>query len=147
MCIRDRPEVIYAKPCNKYVAEFIGSPAMNLFSGQLSGPVFSSEGLTADVTGYEFAAPNRADTGAWLGIRPEHILTGEAANGATFTATAEIDIVEPMGSDTLVWVKFAGQSVRVRTEGQSGLKSGDTLTIGFDAERLHLFDHTTEIRL
>jgi multiple sugar transport system ATP-binding protein len=53
----------------------------------------------------------------------------------------------PMGSDTLVWVDFAGQSVRVRTEGQSGLKSGETLTIGFDASRLHLFDMTTETRL
>jgi multiple sugar transport system ATP-binding protein len=52
-----------------------------------------------------------------------------------------------MGSDTLVWVNFAGQSVRVRTEGQSGLKSGDTLSIGFDAARLHLFDVATEIRL
>jgi len=35
----------------------------------------------------------------------------------------------------------------VRTEGQSGLKSGETLTIGFDASRLHLFDMTTETRL
>jgi multiple sugar transport system ATP-binding protein len=143
----DTPEVIYAQPCNKYVAEFIGSPAMNLFAGQLSGSVFSTDGLTVDVTGYAFSHTPRADASAWLGIRPEHILTGDAARGATFTATAEIDIVEPMGSDTLVWVNLAGQSVRVRTEGQSGLRSGDTLTIGFDAARLHLFDHSTEIRL
>ena len=143
----DTPEVIYAKPCNKYVAEFIGSPAMNLFAGQLNGKTFTSDGLTVDVSGYEFATQTRGETGAWLGIRPEHIVTGDAAATATFSATAEIDIVEPMGSDTLVWVNFAGQSVRVRTEGQSGLKSGDTLTLGFDAERLHLFDKTTEIRL
>ena len=143
----DTPEVIYAKPCNKYVAEFIGSPAMNMFTGQLDGTVFSSEGLTIDVTGYDFATQSRGAGGAWLGIRPEHILTGDAATGATFTSSAEIDIVEPMGSDTLVWVNFAGQSVRVRTEGQSGLKSGDALTIGFDATRLHLFDAHTEIRL
>ena len=143
----DTPEMIYAKPCNKYVADFIGSPAMNLFQGQLSGTTFSREGLTVDVAGYEFATQNRSDAGAWLGIRPEHILTGDAATGASFSAKAEIDIVEPMGSDTLVWVNFAGQPVRVRTEGQSGLKSGDTLTIGFDAARLHLFDEKTEIRL
>ena len=143
----DSPEVIYAKPCNKYVADFIGSPAMNLFTGQLDGTQFSCDGFTVDVAGYEFAQPSRPDGAAWLGIRPEHILTGEAAHTATFTGTAEIDIVEPMGSDTLVWVNFAGQSVRVRTEGQSGLKSGDMLTIGFDATRLHLFDVATEIRL
>jgi len=143
----DTPEVIYAKPCNKYVADFIGSPAMNLFTGQLDGTTFSCDAFTVDVSGYDFATASRPDAATWLGIRPEHILTGEAANGATYTGTAEIDIVEPMGSDTLVWVNFAGQSVRVRTEGQSGLKSGDTLTIGFDAARLHLFDVTTEIRL
>ncbi|WP_299938037.1 ABC transporter ATP-binding protein [uncultured Pelagimonas sp.] len=143
----DTPEVIYAKPCNKYVAEFIGSPAMNLFAGHLSGNVFSRDGLRVDVTGYEFENHGRSDTNAWLGIRPEHIMTDEAAKGATFTGAAEIDIVEPMGSDTLVWVNFAGQSVRVRTGGQTGLKSGDTLTIGFDADRLHLFDEKTEIRL
>ena len=143
----DTPEVIYAKPCNKYVAEFIGSPAMNFFTGQLNGSVFSCDSLMVDLTGYEFASPDRADTDAWLGVRPEHILTGEAANGSSFTTTAEIDIVEPMGADTLVWINFAGQPVRVRTEGQSELKSGDRLTIGFDAARLHLFDHSTEIRL
>ncbi|MCF2905609.1 ABC transporter ATP-binding protein [Octadecabacter sp. CECT 8868] len=143
----DTPEVIYAKPCNKYVADFIGSPAMNLFTGQLEGTTFTAEGFSIDVGGYEFATETHSDTTAWLGIRPEHILTGDAAHTATYTGTAEIDIVEPMGSDTLVWVNFAGQSVRVRTDGQSGLKSGDALTIGFDAARLHLFDMTTEIRL
>ena len=143
----DTPAMIYAKPCNKYVADFIGSPAMNLFAGQLNGMTFTCDGFTVDVAGYEFAEGTRADGGAWLGIRPEHIATGGAAQGMSYTGTAEIDIVEPMGSDTLVWVNFAGQSVRVRTEGQSGLKSGDTLTIGFDAARLHLFDEKTEIRL
>ena len=140
----DTPELIYAKPCNKYVAEFIGSPAMNLFDGQLSGGIFTNDSFSVDVSGYEFAKPAGGETRVWLGIRPEHILTAEAAERAIFTAQAEIDIVEPMGSDTLVWVNFAGQSVRVRTEGQSGLKSGDTLTLGFDAARLHLFEHATE---
>ncbi len=143
----DSPDVIYAKPCNKYVADFIGSPAMNMFSGQLAGTTFTCDGFKVDVAGYEFGEAARADGSAWLGIRPEHIFTGQAAADATYSGTAEIDIVEPMGSDTLVWVNFAGQSVRVRTEGQSKLKSGDTLALGFDADRLHLFDTKTEIRL
>ncbi|MDC1262477.1 ABC transporter ATP-binding protein [Planktomarina temperata] len=143
----DTPEVIYAKPCNKYVADFIGSPAMNLFAGQLNGTTFTCDGFTVDVAGYDFADDTRTDGAAWLGIRPEHIVSGDVAQGISFAGVAEIDIVEPMGSDTLVWVNFAGQSVRVRTEGQSGLKSGDTLSIGFDAARLHLFDVATEIRL
>ena len=142
----DSPEVIYAKPCNKYVADFIGSPAMNLFEGTLSGNTFSGEGFSVDVSGYEFGSDGPKEGAAWLGIRPEHIAT-QASGSAAFSGQAEIDIVEPMGSDTLVWVDFAGQSVRVRTEGQSGLKSGESLTIEFDASRMHLFDKTTEIRL
>jgi len=143
----DTPEVIYAKPCNKYVADFIGSPAMNLFTGQLDGTKFSCDGFEVDVQSYEFVTQTRCGMAAWLGIRPEHILTGEGAKGATFSGMVEVDIVEPMGSDTLVWVNFVGQSVRVRTEGQSSLKPGDKLMIGFNAARLHLFDVTTEIRL
>jgi len=143
----DAPETIYAKPCNKYLADFIGSPAMNLFEGHLKGNTFSCDGFIVDVSSYEFGPNSQRDGATWLGTRPEHIVTADAAAGHTFSGPAEIDIVEPMGSDTLVWVDFAGQSVRVRTEGQSGLKSGETLTIGFDASRLHLFDMTTETRL
>ena len=143
----DTPEVIYAKPCNKYVADFIGSPAMNIFAGTLSGARFANDHFTMDVTGYEFDGGTAHGGPVALGIRPEHILTGDAAMDASFSGSAEIDIVEPMGSDTLVWINFGGQSVRVRTEGQSGLKSGDQLSIGFDASRLHLFDDKTELRL
>ncbi|WP_420012656.1 ABC transporter ATP-binding protein [Tateyamaria sp.] len=143
----DAPEVIYAKPCNIYVANFIGSPAMNMFTGKLTGNRFANEHFELDVTGYDFGPAGPQDGRVALGIRPEHIVTGDAAQGMSYSGSAEIDIVEPMGSDTLVWINFAGQSVRVRTEGQSGLTSGDTLAIGFDASRLHLFDTTTELRL
>ena len=142
----DTPETIYAKPCNKYVADFIGSPAMNLFEGELQGTTFKGKGFSVDVSDYDFAGQTHNDGPVWLGIRPEHIVSDPAVS-TTFKGTSEIDIVEPMGSDTLVWVDFAGQTVRVRAEGQSGLKSGDKLHIGFDAARMHLFDKTTEIRL
>ena len=146
----DTPEVIYEKPCNKYVADFIGSPAMNFFEGTVSGNTFTGDGFAVDVSGYAFAdGADGAGAGgpAWLGVRPEHIATGAAAAARTFSGPSQIDIVEPMGADTLVWINFAGQSVRVRTDGQSGLKSGEDLTIGFDAGRLHLFDKSTQKRL
>jgi multiple sugar transport system ATP-binding protein len=143
----DTPEVIYAKPCNKYVADFIGSPAMNLFKGYINGTKFSCDGFEVDVAGYEFDNNDKQDGSVWLGIRPEHMLTGDAADNASFSSSIVVDIVEPMGSDTLVWVNFAGQSVRVRTEGLAVIKAGDTLKIGFDAARIHLFDMNSEVRL
>jgi len=143
----DTPDVIYSKPCNKYVADFIGSPAMNLFEGHLTGTSFAFDEFKADIADYEFASDGHQDSPAWLGIRPEHIAIGEDAKSMPFNDTAVIDIVEPMGSDTLLWVNFAGQSVRVRTGGQTSFKSGDTLAIGFDTKLVHLFDAKTEIRL
>lgn len=145
----DSPEVIYSKPTNKYVADFIGSPAMNFFKGELAlgdATAFVGEGFVTNLSGYEF--DQTPTTGpAWIGIRPEHILIGEDALNASAQGKAVIDIVEPMGSDTLLWVNFAGQSMRVRTEGQSQLKTGDTLDMGFSADRVHLFDTASELRL
>ena len=140
----DSPEVIYGKPRNKYVADFIGSPSMNFFEGQVAGGSFKGPDFDLPLAGYEFVEAGAKDGAAWLGVRPEHILTGEAADGASLTTEVTIDIVEPMGSDTLVWVNFGGKPIRVRTEGQSGLNSGDKLKIGLQAARASLFDFDSE---
>jgi len=145
----DSPEEIYLKPCNKYVADFIGSPAMNLFKGEIvtgDTPGFVANGINTGLAGYGFERPVTGGT-AWMGIRPEHILLGQACEGATVQTEALVDIVEPMGSDTLLWVHSAGQQMRVRTEGQSKIKSGDRIKLGFNAAQAHLFDATSEMRL
>ena len=143
----DDPNTIYAKPRNKYVADFIGSPAMNFFKGNIKGGAFSSPEVQMDLKGYETVEGQAPDTEAWLGIRPEHILSGDNANGCSFVGEATIEIVDPMGSDTLVWASLAGQSIRVRTEGQSSLKVGETLKIGFNTDKLSIFDTATELRV
>ncbi|WP_282091879.1 ABC transporter ATP-binding protein [Epibacterium ulvae] len=145
----DSPEEIYLKPCNKYVADFIGSPAMNLFKGEIvtgDTPGFVADGINTGLAGYGFERPVTGGA-AWMGIRPEHILLGQACEGATVQTEALVDIVEPMGSDTLLWVHSAGQQMRVRTEGQSKIKSGDWIKLGFNAAQAHLFDATSEMRL
>ena len=143
----DDPNTIYAKPRNKYVADFIGSPAMNFFKGNIKGGAFSSPEVQMDLKGYETVEGQTPDTEAWLGIRPEHILSGDNAKGCSFVGEATIEIVDPMGSDTLVWASLAGQSIRVRTEGQSSLKVGETLKIGFNTDKLSIFDTATELRV
>ena len=100
-----------------------------------------------DLKGYETVEGQAPDTEAWLGIRPEHILSGDNAKGCSFVGEATIEIVDPMGSDTLVWASLAGQSIRVRTEGQSSLKVGETLKIGFNTDKLSIFDTATELRV
>lgn len=144
----DSPDNIYTKPVNKYVADFIGSPAMNFFKGQAKGTKFQTEsGIHVDLQGYEYGPEGAKDGETWLGIRPEHILLGDDIEGASYSGEAVIDIVDPMGSDTLVWVTLDNQAFRVRTEGQSSLKTGDTLKIGFNSDRVSLFDAATELRI
>ena len=75
-----------------------------------------------------------------LGIRPEHVLFGEAASSAPFSREVTVEVVEPMGADTLVWAMIDDLSFRFRVEGQLQLRHGDKVTIGFDPARGSMFD-------
>ncbi|WP_171177652.1 ABC transporter ATP-binding protein [Ruegeria sp. HKCCD8929] len=142
----DTPNQIYNRPANKYVAEFIGSPTMNFFDGTLSGTAFSCPQGDFSVEGYEFAATPSAGA-TLLGIRPEHILTGDQAATAQVRLPATVDLVEPLGSDTLVRCDVAGQSVWARLDGQTPIEPGADLPLGFNANLVNLFSKTSENRL
>ena len=139
------PSEIYNKPKNKYVADFIGSPAMNFLEGTLDNGNFKTGDKVFDVTSYPFiASPNGSST---MGIRPEHIVTGDAALRAPIALDVPVEIVEPMGSDTLVWSRIAGKPFRIRTDGQTTIKPGDKMQIGINPKTASFFDATTELRL
>jgi multiple sugar transport system ATP-binding protein len=141
------PDEIYNSPKNLYVADFIGSPSMNFIEGKLEGGVFAGGDLTLAVEGYQFgggAAPSGAAT---IGIRPEHIVTGELVANAPHRMDMTVDLVEPMGSDTLVYTTLNGKTFRIRMDGQAKVAKGETLTVGIDPARASLFDTTTEARL
>ena len=140
------PNEIYNRPQNKYVAGFIGSPEINFFEGAVDGDRFVTKGVTLPLTGYQFAG-GRTSGPAWYGIRPEHIVAGETARLLPYSAEVAIEIVEPMGSDTLVWTTIAGVPVRFRMDGQASVASGDRILVGFDPARANLFDKKSELRL
>lgn len=139
------PNTIYSKPHNKYVADFIGSPSMNFFNGRITGGNFQLAESAIPISAYEFGESFSGD--AILGIRPEHVRTGAAAQTCDYCAEVAINLVEPMGSDTLIWAKIGEEPVRVRVEGQTEHHIGDILNIGFDVERISLFDASSELRL
>ncbi|MEP2783460.1 MAG: sn-glycerol-3-phosphate ABC transporter ATP-binding protein UgpC [Pseudoruegeria sp.] len=144
------PGEIYNRPVNKYVADFIGSPSMNFFEGHINigdSDIFQTGDLTLPLGGYTFDGLGRSSGPGWLGIRPEHIATGVDADAMPFNTEATIEIVEPMGSDTLVWTHLAGERIRIRLDGQSSVAAGDTIKIGFSPERVSLFDKATENRI
>ena len=144
----DSPAAIYNQPCNLYVAGFIGSPSMNFIRGNIKDQQFSSGALTMPLSDYQWADSSKDFSGAGiLGIRPEHVITGELAAKAQVRLELSVDIIEPMGSDTLIYASLNDEEFRVRIDGQAEIKPGTKLTIGLDSQRLSLFDPTTEARL
>ena len=141
------PDEIYSRPLNLYVADFIGSPSMNFISGKIEGGIFVGGDLKMSVAGYQFLddlVPNRAAT---IGIRPEHIITGELTSNAPHKMDMIVDLVEPMGSDTLVYTTLNDDTFRIRMDGQAKITKGETLSIGIDPSRASLFDPASEARL
>ena len=141
------PDEIYNRPMNLYVADFIGSPSMNFREGMFEDGTFKGGALTMPMVGYEFADPQTSSRPAVIGIRPEHIVTGELVTNAPVQMTVEIELVEPMGSDTLIYAALDGEPFRIRMDGQARVKKGDKLDIGIDPSRASLFDKKTEARL
>ncbi len=141
------PNEIYNRPRNLYVADFIGSPSMNFLHGEIKDGNFLLDGITIPLKGYEFAADSSQGGKAILGLRPEHILTGDNLASATVRTTVTVELVEPMGSDTLIYSTLAGTFIHVRMDGQARVSPGDKVEIGFQPERASLFDPETEDRL
>ncbi|SMR71046.1 carbohydrate ABC transporter ATP-binding protein, CUT1 family (TC 3.A.1.1.-) [Aliiroseovarius halocynthiae] len=141
------PDEIYNRPQNIYVAGFIGSPAMNMIEGQIQGAEFVADGLSLPLDGYEFIGAAPASQAAVIGIRPEHVLTGDAAASVAAKAEVEVQIVEKLGSDTLVHASLGTHNLRLRMDGLSAVKAGDRITVGFDTSRASLFDASSEARL
>ena len=84
---------------------------------------------------------------AWFGIRPEHIQCGDDAASCPIKLESKVQLVEPLGSDTLARVLVGDHQIWVRLDGQAELKAGDPLAIGFSAALANIFDSTTEERL
>jgi multiple sugar transport system ATP-binding protein len=146
----DAPQAIYNNPVNRYVAGFIGSPGMNFLEGRVepeTGPLFKVGDVTVPLDRYRFSKGAFHGGAVTLGVRPEHIGFGDNGRAYPFTADAEIEIVEPMGSDTLVWTKLGGQPLSFRVEAERHLNVGDKVHIGFDPARASLFDGDSGNRL
>ncbi len=143
----DAPQVIYNRPANLFVAGFIGSPSMNFLHGATvdGGRAFDLNGLTLSLDGYEGGAVG-ARPKAILGLRPEHLtIVAEAEAGRTIPAVVELD--EPMGADSLVWLKAGGVQVSVRVPVERRMAAGTAVHLRVDIPKASLFDAGTENRI
>lgn len=144
------PHTIYNKPVNKYVAGFVGSPSINFIGGTLeqgSEPVFVAGSTKIGLERYAFSGAGPTQGKVTFGIRPEHVFMDKGAEDQPFRAEVEVEVIEPMGADTLVWSRLDGNELRFRVDGQTHVKKGDRRWIGFDPARASIFDGQTEMRL
>ncbi len=145
------PQEVYNRPSNLFVAGFIGSPSMNFLDGTISGTGanarFSFDGGKISLKDY---VPERPLAGGatTLGVRPEHIRLNEA-NGKDGSGAfaAVVELVEPMGSDSLVWLNVDKQSLSVRVESSRHFAPGEKVKVQFRIGLASLFDEKTGDRL
>ena len=143
----DAPQIIYNRPSNLFVAGFIGSPAMNFIPGATvdSGKTFAFGDHRINLAGYDGGAILERPK-AILGVRPEHItIATEERAGLSLPAVVEID--EPMGADSLVWVAAGGQQMSVRIPVERRLKPGTQVHLHLDISKASLFDAASEQRI
>jgi ABC-type sugar transport system ATPase subunit len=119
------PDEIWREPANRFVARFVGSPAMNLVPAD--GPL-GLDGL-----------PPRA--GLELGIRPEHLKLGVRGNRGRVT------LVEPVGSEAYVHVDVDGERLVARVDAARRPQTGENVSLAADPEHVHLFDAATGRRV
>lgn len=125
----DSPLEIYNNPANRFVAGFIGSPAMNFFTGKVVKSHFEFGECRVPVG-------NISNQVAVLGIRPEDIIT-EAVGPKL--AEVGLEVVEHMGHETMVYFQFQGKQHAARLSAQTNARPGDQLTLYLRPQKWHLF--------
>ena len=128
------PRELYSNPANTFVAQFIGSPKMNVLPCAVSDQ-------QATVPGGRGCAFSGGDA-TQIGIRPEHIGIGAAGTGEV---DGQVDVVEYLGSDTFVLFDCGeAGSVNVRVSGETDLAVGDRAGLSFARDRVLFFDEDGE---
>jgi multiple sugar transport system ATP-binding protein len=132
------PLEIYDRPASIHVAGFIGSPPMNLLGGIVrrdatSAWVETEQGVRLPLRGPDYAEEGRE---AVYGIRPEHLSLAASAVGIA----ARVEVVEPMGMETLVLSSLGGVPVRVLLRARLDIQPGEHLSLCPDLGQVHLFD-------
>ena len=148
----DAPLTIYSKPINRYVAGFIGSPSMNFIKAKIGGtakaPTVEVAAQTLNIAEYSFVDSPTIGRDIEFGARPEHINILRAKDMKVknvFSATVEL--VEPMGSDSLVWLELGNQKLSARVESSEHFKSGEKVGVQFRVDQSSLFDLASGDRL
>ncbi len=166
----DTPINLYERPKNKFVAGFIGNPAMNFVEGAVGGERLAVSGERQDPSGLAVHGGKFvADGGDWelplptrvaeslasargkavtLGIRPEDVSVVAGPGVAPATATARLDLVESLGNETFIYARVGRHDLTARLSPPQPLPPlGSNIVLSFNLERAHFFDGVSGERI
>ena len=137
-----RPLDLYRHPKNRFVAGFIGSPAMNFLDATIAA--ISENGIDVTLTGGARVTVRCAPepglaigTKVTLGLRPESL---DASGAGTYRITGSVYNVERLGGETYLYVRAAeGRDITIQAPGDIAISIGDDIHLGFSGEKCHLF--------
>ena len=150
------PADIYNTPANTFVADFMGSPSMNLVPARLErsdGALVvgfeRADGSTTVLPLYQPSASADAHVGraVILGLRPESIDDATAANADSrhhHALDAHVEVTQPTGADTLAMIRLGGREAVARLRAETGARAGERRTFMVDMSKAVLFDPQTE---
>jgi multiple sugar transport system ATP-binding protein len=147
----DTPQTLYDKPANLFVAGFIGSPAMNFFSGKIR---MDGKKLVVDTNDFvvaipdKFAKPYEAYAGKDIifGIRPENIHDVDFLPPSIDAekVAVKVDVTELMGNEIFLYLVSGKNTFVARVDPRSTLRVGQQASVAFNMDTVHIFDATTE---
>jgi len=146
------PAEIYNKPSNLFVADFMGSPAMNLMQAKAAKENGRTVLKLLDAAGGDITLPVPASIASQelaagreliFGIRPEAITDKDSADRhsrAIEVVDAHVEVVEPAGADTFVVTRLGGKEVTARMRADADVRPGETIPFAFNLDRAVVFD-------
>ena len=132
------PLALYHQPATAFVAGFLGSPPMNMLEATCT------QGVLQLPDGQALAGTAQGSGACLLGVRPEALRLHQAL--ATEGLPGEIQLVEPLGAETLLSVRVAGRRWMARVPGETEWRPGQSCRVSWPADQQHLFDATTGVR-
>jgi len=140
-----KPEEFYNEPANIFVAEFIGSPTMNIMKGKYDGKIFTSEDGLVTVEPNEddkVSLENHIDKDVFLGIRSERFVSG----GKSFSCN--VNVVEMLGKEKHLYATLdSGKELIISVPGYYEYSMGEVHNFGVDNNSCHFFDAETTQRI
>lgn len=135
------PDEIYDEPANVFIAEFIGSPRMNMTKATLAGRTLSIDDTAVEIELPSASVPESGDTDGpvYLGVRPSRLELSPESTDDSLRGT--VTLLEKLGQEDVVFLDCpaVGQDIRVETD-RTDIEEGTTYDITFDPDDIHLFD-------